>query len=228
VTIKALIFDFDGLLVDTESAILLAWQEMFRESGNELPLDVWHSVVGTQHTATTMLALLAEFGPPDPETTRLRFRTRVNELVGLEGPRDGVPEYLKDATALGLRMAVASSASGEWVKAQLLRAGLADYFEAVLTGDLHPAKPRPDLYLAALAALDVTADEALAFEDSPHGVTAAKAAGLRCVAVPNPVTAQLTFTHADLVLPSFTHTPLSNLLAASAPGESVDIFPGEG
>jgi HAD superfamily hydrolase (TIGR01509 family) len=212
VTTKALIFDFDGLLVDTESAILLAWQEMFRESGNELPLDVWHDVVGTQHTGTTMLALLAEFGPSDPDATRLRLRTRVNELLGLEGPRDGVLEYLKDATALGLRMAVASSATGDWVKAQLLRAGIADYFEAVLTGDLHPAKPRPDLYLAALAALDVTAEDALAFEDSPHGVTAAKAAGLRCIAVPNPVTAALDLTHADLVLPSFTHTPLSTLL----------------
>jgi HAD superfamily hydrolase (TIGR01509 family) len=214
VTIKALIFDFDGLLVDTESAILLAWQEMFRESGNELPLDVWHSVVGTQHTATTMLALLAEFGPSDPEATRLRLRTRVNELVGLEGPRDGVLEYLKEATTLGLRMAVASSASGQWVTAQLLRAGITDYFEGVFTGDLHPAKPRPDLYLAALAALDVTAENALAFEDSPHGVTAAKAAGLRCIAVPNPVTAALDLTHADLVLTSFRQVSLSEVLVS--------------
>jgi HAD superfamily hydrolase (TIGR01509 family) len=212
VTIKALIFDFDGLLVDTESPILVAWQEMFRESGTELPLDVWHTVVGTQHTGSTMLRHLAELGPADPEETRRRLRARVNELVALEGPRDGIPQYLKEAEALGLRMAVASSASGEWVRAQLLRAGLTGHFEAVLTGDLHPAKPRPDLYLAALAALDVTAGEALAFEDSPHGVTAAKAAGIRCVAVPNPVTAQLPFGHADLVLTSFTHTPLADLL----------------
>ena len=109
-------------------------------------------------------------------------------------------------------MAVASSATGDWVTAQLLRAGLTDRFDAVLTGDLHPAKPRPDLYLAALAALRTEPDDAIAFEDSPHGVTAAKAAGVWCVAVPNPVTVRLTFDQADLVLPSFIDKPLGGLL----------------
>jgi beta-phosphoglucomutase-like phosphatase (HAD superfamily) len=93
VTISALIFDFDGLLVDTESAVLLAWQEMFRERGTELPLEVWHTVIGTQHTTTAMLKLLEEHGPLEPDTVRRKLRTRVNELVASEGPRAGVHQY---------------------------------------------------------------------------------------------------------------------------------------
>lgn len=212
-TIRALIFDFDGLLVDTESAVLLGWQEIFRELGAELPLETWHSVIGTQHTSTTMLALLAELSPLEPEALRQKFRARVLELIALEGPRDGVSDYLGAAADDGLKLAVASSSGAEWVTAQLARAGLAGHFDAVLTGDLHAPKPRPDLYLAALAALRVEPGDTVAFEDSPHGVTAAKAAGIRCVAVPGPVTAGLSFDHADLVMTSFTDKPLRTLLA---------------
>lgn len=211
-TIRALIFDFDGLLVDTESAVLLGWQEIFLELGTELPLDVWHTVIGTQNTTAAMLDLLAELGPLEPETVRRKFRTRVTELIALEGPRDGVSEYLDAAAADGLKLAVASSSTGEWVGAQLSRVGLTERFDAVLTGDLHRPKPRPDLYLAALAALRVVPGDAVAFEDSPHGVTAAKAAGIRCVAVPGPVTARLAFDHADLVMTSFRDKPLRELL----------------
>ncbi|EMD23127.1 HAD family hydrolase [Amycolatopsis azurea] len=209
----ALIFDFDGTLVDTEAAVLVAWQETFRERGGELPLDVWHTVIGTQNTAIAMFELLEQ---DDEHLDRIAVRTgvraRVTELLESEGPRPGVQEYLDDAREQGLRLAIASSSTGDWVSTHLNRLGLADAFEAVLTGDLHQAKPSPDLYLAALAALDLPAAEAIAFEDSPHGVTAAKAAGLKCVAVPNPITAVLNFDHADLVLGSLADKPLGELL----------------
>ncbi|ANN15645.1 HAD family hydrolase [Amycolatopsis orientalis] len=210
----ALIFDFDGTLVDTEAAVLVAWQETFRERGGELPLDVWHTVIGTQHTAAAMFELLAKDDEHlDKVAIRTGVRARVTELLASEGPRPGVKEYLEDAHEQGLRLAIASSSTGDWVATHLNRLGLADAFEAVLTGDLHEAKPSPDLYLAALAALDLPPSEAIAFEDSPHGVTAAKAAGLKCVAVPNPITAVLNFDHADLVLDSLADEPLSALLS---------------
>jgi HAD superfamily hydrolase (TIGR01509 family) len=213
VTIRALIFDFDGLLVDTESAILRAWQESFTEHGTELPLEAWHAVVGTQNTSTAMVALLGELGINfDPRELRAKMRTRVLGLLETEGTRAGVRDYLAEASDRGLKLAVASSSTGEWVRAQLARIDLFDRFDAVLTGDLHPAKPNPDLYLAALSVLRVEPGDAIAFEDSPHGVTAAKAAGIRCVAVPNAVTARLPFGHADVVLLSFTDKPLSDLL----------------
>jgi HAD superfamily hydrolase (TIGR01509 family) len=212
-----LIFDFDGTLADTEAAVLQSWQETFRNQGAELPLNVWHTVIGTQDTASTMLALLGEH-VPDPETLRPVMRARVLELLETGGPREGVLDYLAAADARGLRLGVASSSSGDWVHGQLERLGLAARFSSVETGDRHAAKPRPDTYLAALATLGVTAGEAVAFEDSPHGVSAAKAAGITTVAVPNPITADLDFGHADLVLPSFADQPLDDLLAALGRG----------
>ncbi|MDT8911758.1 HAD-IA family hydrolase [Amycolatopsis sp. PS_44_ISF1] len=209
---RALIFDFDGTLADTEAAVLQSWQETFRSQGVELPLEVWHTVIGTQDTASTMLALLGEH-VPDPETLRPGMRNRVLELLESGGPREGVVGYLDAADARGLRLGVASSSSGTWVNGQLDRLGLAARFTAVETGDRHAAKPLPDTYLAALATLGVQAGEAVAFEDSPHGVSAAKAAGITTVAVPNPITAGLDFGHADLVLPSFTDRSLDDLLA---------------
>ncbi|EOD59833.1 HAD family hydrolase [Amycolatopsis vancoresmycina] len=211
---RALVFDFDGTLADTESAVLQAWQEVFRAHGTELPLDAWYAVIGTQHTTPAMFALLAEHAPGiDPEAMRPVTKARVHELLETLGPREGVESYLETAREKGLKLAVASSSSGGWVRPHLRRLGIDHHFDAVLTGDLHKAKPDPDLYLAALDALGTSATEAIAFEDTPHGVTAAKAAGLTCVAVPNAITERLDFGQADVVLPAFTAKPLDALLS---------------
>ncbi|RSM34419.1 HAD family hydrolase [Amycolatopsis balhimycina DSM 5908] len=211
---RALVFDFDGTLADTESAVLQAWQEVFRDHGTELPMEAWYAVIGTQHTTPAMFALLAEHAPGiDPEAMRPHTRARVLELLETLGPREGVRSYLETAKDHGLKLAVASSSSGAWVNPHLERLGIDRYFDAVLTGDRHKAKPDPDLYLAALDALGAGAGEAIAFEDTPHGVTAAKAAGLTCVAVPNAITANLDFGLADVVLPSFAAKPLEALLS---------------
>ncbi|WP_370947446.1 HAD family hydrolase [Amycolatopsis sp. cg5] len=214
---EALIFDFDGLLVDTETAVLASWRETFAEFGLEVPMDVWHTVIGTHRTAQVMFDLLEDHaGPLDRLAYRAKSRARVLAMLEAEGTRPGVAGYLDDAAALGLRLGVASSSSAEWVEGHLARLGLREQFDTVVTGDRFPAKPRPDLYLAALAALRSDAADAVAFEDSPNGVTAAKAAGLRCVAVPNPITASLGFDHADLVLTSFTDKSLGEILLALA------------
>ncbi|WIY06219.1 HAD family hydrolase [Amycolatopsis mongoliensis] len=211
---RALVFDFDGTLADTESAVLQSWREVFRDHGVELPMEAWYAVIGTQHTTPAMFALLAEHVPGiDPEALRPVTRARVLKLLEKLGTRDGVRSYLETAKDHGLKLAVASSSSGAWVNPHLERLGIASYFDAVLTGDLHKAKPDPDLYLAALDALDVLPGESIAFEDTPHGVTSAKAAGLTCVAVPNAITESLDFGQADVVLPSFTAKTLEALLS---------------
>ncbi|GAA4532469.1 HAD family hydrolase [Amycolatopsis samaneae] len=212
-SIRALIFDFDGTLVDTETAVLAAWQDTFRELGTELPLEKWHEVIGTSTTTPAMFALLAELvGEHDEELIRRSNRTRILARLETEGVREGVLGYLDAATTGGLRLGVASSSSSGWVRTHLDRLGLSARFASVATGDRHAAKPRPDVYLAALAELGVAAGEAIAFEDTPHGVSAAKAAGMTCVAVPNAITAGLDFSRADLVLPGFTARPLGDLL----------------
>jgi beta-phosphoglucomutase-like phosphatase (HAD superfamily) len=123
--------------------------------------------------------------------------------------------YLDEAKRLGLQVAVVSSSSVWWIEHHFGRLGRLDGWSCVVCadGDAERAKPRPTLYLEALARLGIDASDAIAFEDSPNGVAAAKAAGIYSVAVPNPITKTLDFGAADLVLESFQELPLGDLLA---------------
>jgi beta-phosphoglucomutase-like phosphatase (HAD superfamily) len=216
VTVRALIFDFDGLLVDTEAPALRAWEQVLAGYGVVLPVELWHAAIGTQSSVATVLAHLeGQVGPVDRDRVRATWWAEHLALVGLQPLCAGVSDYLTAAAELGLRLAVASSATADWVDTQLRRVGVHDRFAVLSTVDGRRPKPAPDVYLAALDALGVGPDEAVAFEDSPNGVAAARAAGLRCVAVPNEVTARLPFA-ADLVLPSFTAMPLAEVLVRVA------------
>lgn len=203
-TPAALVFDFDGLLIDTETTALRAWQDEFEARGVVLPPELWHAVAGTRASRSTLLAYLRrETGPFDGEVVLKSWHARQHAAAAAEDLRDGVRAYLDAAAERGIRLAVASSATGDWVCGHLARVGVLDRFDVISCGDDHPPKPRPDVYLATVAALGVHAREVAAFEDSPPGVAAAKAAGLYCVAVPNPATAALCFDQADRVMTSF-------------------------
>jgi len=212
-TAPALIFDFDGLLVDTESSALLAWREQFAVHGLVFPLEVWHRYIGSQGSQEAMLAAVRA-GGIDFEDAELRgeWRERHNRIVSSEPLRAGVEAFLDDAAAAGAKFAVASSATRDWLDQQLGRLGIHARFEVICARDNGRVKPAPDIYLAALSALGVEAADAIAFEDSPNGIAAAKAAGLYCVAVPNPVTADLPLGQADLRVESFTEISYSELV----------------
>ena len=214
--IRGLLFDFDGLLVDTETPSRLVWEELYREHGHELPQDQWATLVGTIGAPFDPFGHLEELvgSPLDEQALTTRRRAREDELTALEELRPGVEEYFADAERLGLLTAVVSSSDDDWIERHLGRLGHLEGLDAVVAanGDTERAKPRPDLYLEALDRLELKPHEAIAFEDSPNGVTAAKAAGLICVAVPNPITATLALDDADLVLESLADVPLRELL----------------
>lgn len=214
--IRGLLFDFDGLLVDTETPSRLVWEELYSEHGHELPRDQWATLVGTIGAPFDPLGHLEELigRSLDQEALHARRRTREFELIDLEELRPGVERYFADAERLGLRTAVVSSSDDDWIERHLGRLGHLEGLDAIVAanGDTGRAKPRPDLYLDALVRLELGPDEAIAFEDSPNGVTAAKAAGLFCIAVPNPITATLALDHADLVLESLADLPLPELI----------------
>ena len=153
---------------------------------------------------------IAKLDPPPMPT-----QGREDELCDLEDLRPGIEDYLAEADRRGLARGIVSSSSRNWVDRHLGLLGHANGWRAIVTadGDTERAKPRPALYLEALDAIGVTAPEAIAFEDSPNGVRAAKAAGLFCVAIPNPATQTLALDDADLVLDSLADLPLPNLLA---------------
>src|SRR5262249_25881308 len=126
----------------------------------------------------------------------------------------GVHAWIDDARRRGWPVAIASSSDHEWIAMHLGRLDMLDTFDAVVcAGGDCAAKPEPDVYLAACAALRVEPGDALAIEDSPHGITAAKRAGLWCVAVPNAITAQLDTSHADITLKSLADASIADVLA---------------
>jgi HAD superfamily hydrolase (TIGR01509 family) len=214
VALRGLLFDFDGLIVDTETPSRASWQELYRDHGQELPLDRWATLVGTVGGWDPFETLEELVGPVDRVALRERRLARELELGEIEELRPGVLDYLHEAERRGLATAIVSSSSDWWIDRHLGRLERTEHFDAIVAanGDEERAKPRPTLYLEALDRLGLGADEAVAFEDSPNGVRAAKAAGLFCVAVPNGVTATLALDDADLVVPSLAELPFASLV----------------
>lgn len=216
--IEALIFDFDGLILDTESSALQTWQEIYTECGCDLPFETWGKSIGGSaaepfDACEYLETLLGR--PVEREVLRERRRKRHVELVEALLPLPGVEDYLREAKQLGLKIGLASSSRHEWVDTHLARLGLLEYFDTIkCRNDVAHVKPDPALYLAVLDALHVRAHQAIVFEDSPNGIVAAQRAGVFSIAVPNAITCQLPLEHADLRLISMKDMPLEALLAA--------------
>jgi HAD superfamily hydrolase (TIGR01509 family) len=214
--IKALIFDFDGLIMDTESPEVEGWKTIYAGYGQAFPIQVWiRDVVGSSAANFDPAAHLAAITNQSLDLPALHARARSHRLQKQStlAALPGVVDTIKTAGRLGLRLAVASSSEHAWVEGYLRQLGLSDDFEAVICReDVKHTKPDPELFLRALDTLKVRADEALVFEDSPNGVLAARRAGLRAVAVPNPITAVGAIEGASLTLASLADLPLEDIL----------------
>ena len=213
--IRGLLFDFDGLIIDTETASRAGWEWLYRQHGHELPLDLWATLIGTIGAEFDPLAHLEELvGRPLLPEELDAARAHEMSLIEAEELRPGIAGYLEESERLGLKRAIVSSSTRRWIDTHLERLERAVGWDAIVTADYDAerAKPRPGLYLEALDLLGIAGGEAIAFEDSPNGVAAAKAAGIRCVAVPNGMTADLGLDQADLVLGSLAEVSLAQLL----------------
>jgi HAD superfamily hydrolase (TIGR01509 family) len=215
VAIRAFLFDFDGLILDTETASRAGWEWLYGEHGHELPPEKWQLVVGTTGAWSPMDHLEELVGEP-LERDALNERRYAHELSLIEAEelRPGIAEYLAAAKEHRLKRAIVSSSSRRWIDMHLARLERAVGWDVILTadGDHSRAKPSPVLYLEALETLDVAAGEAVVFEDSPNGVRAAKAAGIFTVAIPNTVTRDYGLDEADLVVQSLADLPPDDLL----------------
>jgi HAD superfamily hydrolase (TIGR01509 family) len=216
--IKALIFDFDGLILDTETPEFHVWQAIYRDHGYEFPAEKWASIVGgaghSNFDAADHLVLLSE-GRLDSASLRDRNRIESGELIHTLQPLPGVLDYLNEAKRMGLKLAIASSSPRNWVEPHARRIGVFHFFDQVVTReDVEPGrtKPNPDLFLTALNRLGVPKEAGIVFEDSPNGVKAARRAGIYVVAVPNELTSTLSLEEANLILSSLSDMPLPVLL----------------
>jgi HAD superfamily hydrolase (TIGR01509 family) len=216
VAVRAFLFDFDGLILDTETAAREGWAWLYREHGHELPREKWALMVGTIGGWDPMGHLETLVGEPlEAETLNKRRSAHELSLLEVEVLRPGIAEYLAAAERDGIKRAIVSSASRRWIDMHLERLERAIGWDAIVTADHDEkrAKPRPTLYLEALDALGVSPGEAVVFEDSPNGIRAAKAAGIFVVGIPNSVTQDLGLEEADLVVESLADLPPDELLA---------------
>ena len=214
--IKALIFDFDGLILDTETPEVLVWQDIYRVHGHELPVDEWAKTIGGYGISTFDAAThLNQLTGLDAASLRARYRRESDIRIHASPILPGVLDMINEGKARGLRLAVASSSPHAWVDSHLARLGLADRFDRVICSEnVAPGrtKPNPDLFLLALDQLKVQKDAAVVFEDSPNGVRAAKSAGIFVVAVPNPLTEKLGVDGANLTVNSLAELSLDDLM----------------
>lgn len=202
---SAVLFDFDGVLVDTEWAIYEAWLRTFRGHGHELPLEIYTRCIGSDFDTWSPKTHLEDLTGSSFDWHQLDDDRQIEIRRDLEqaGPMPGVVALLASLKSQGTRIGVVSSSSHQWVDGWLERLRLSSHFETVVCrGDAPRIKPAPDLWLEALRRLNLPASEVLVFEDSLNGVKSAKEAGLTVIAVPNRTTAGLDFSIADRVLPS--------------------------
>ena len=216
---RAFLFDFDGLILDTETASRAGWAWLYEQHGHTLPPEKWALMVGTIDGWDVWGHLEGLTGPLDREHWNQRRFEHELTLLETEELRPGIAEYLAYAERNGIKRAIVSSASRYWIDLHLERLERAVGWDAIVTADhdVERAKPQPTLYLEALEALGAGPGDAIAFEDSPNGALAAKAAGVFVVGVPNAVTRDYGLDeHADLVVDSLAELPPDELLARVA------------
>ncbi len=217
--VKAVVFDFDGLVLDTETPEFLAWEEEFACRGQILRLEEWQKSVGTDPSVWNAPSYLASLiGPIDVDELKASFQIKLDLKKKGASAMPGVLSWVEDLKREGIPYAIASSSRLPWIADHLAEAGLTDLFPIIISRDERfRAKPFPDLYTEACRVLQVEPGSAAALEDSSNGVKAAKAAGMWAIAVPCSVTRSLDFTGADLVtdsLAEFRLADLKNLMAA--------------
>lgn len=202
---SAVLFDFDGVLVDTEWAIYQAWLRTFQAHGHELPLSVYTQCIGSDFSTWSPKTHLEDLSGQSFDWHDIDTRRQEEILRDLthEGPMPGVSGLLDHLETEGIRRAVVSSSSHHWVDGWLGKLELFERFETVVCrGDAPRIKPAPDLYLEAAKRLELKPENCLVIEDSFNGALAAKAAGMTVWIVPNRVTGGLDFSTMDAVFPS--------------------------
>jgi HAD superfamily hydrolase (TIGR01509 family) len=200
----AVVFDFDGLVMDTEWCEYVTAADVFRAHGEELSLELWKTFIGTTDHPHWADILEEQLGRPIDRGEWVPHRRLANHTCTADlDLLPGVQALIDALGVAGIPLAVASSSPADWVVGHLSDRRLIDRFDAVCTGDeVLLTKPDPALYLLACHRLAVDPAAAVAVEDSVTGVRAAKAAGMVAVAVPSSLTTGMDFGHADLVVSS--------------------------
>ena len=213
--IEAVIFDFDGLILETEMPQYQTWRRAFEAYGLELPITEWIEILGRNSNYADFPGRIAEQSGQavDRDALTTRIRTESLEIIEAQPVLPGVVDRIEEADRMGFMLAVCSGSSRAWIASHLGRLGLLRRLPTrVCSEDTIQHKPLPDPYLKTAETLDVEPSRCLVFEDSPNGIAAAKAAGMFAVAVPTAMTADQDFSNADIVLSSLSDMTIAQML----------------
>jgi HAD superfamily hydrolase (TIGR01509 family) len=203
---KAVIFDLDGLMIDSEGIAFRVWQQLVAGFGVDMTEHLYRQVIGkTPQVGARFLRDQLDLSI-DAEVLRQTYWELRTEVMCAEAePSEGLVDLILSLLERRLRLGVASNSPTDYVETVLQALGLRSRFRSVMGSDLvGRGKPAPDVYLAVAAALEVAPEACLAIEDSPTGVTAAIEAGMTCYAVPNHELHGLDFSMADMLFPSLS------------------------
>ncbi|WCJ60262.1 HAD-IA family hydrolase [Fontisphaera persica] len=212
--ITGLLFDFDGVILETEQPGYWSWQKIYAEFGEELGMEQFALVIGTHFIDFNPRAELERrLGRAlDWEELERRREQYQREIVARQPVQPGVRELIQEAHAAGVKVAIVSSSPRYWIEHWLNHHQMQGEFDLIMNVDEVPVpKPAPDLYLAALKRLGLKAEDVVAVEDSPNGSKAAHRAGIFCVIVPSEITALLKFEVDFPRLPSLRGVTLAQL-----------------
>lgn len=207
---SGIIFDLDGLMIDSEPVALEVWRELAAEHGREISEQLYSQVIGetpifgVRHLRSALKLPMSEQAMLEEYWAR---RTEV--MCEKVEPSDGLVELLGLLSEASVPLAVASNSPRDYIEAVLEALDLSGFFQCVRSSeDVALGKPAPDIYEATLKCLGLEASVCLALEDSPAGVKAAKAAGLTCYAVPSDDLRSEDFSEADRVFGSIAEVRL--------------------
>jgi len=214
-SLKGIIFDFDGLILDTETPELEAWERAFSENGLIFPSETYLEGIGLVSDNHHVQDIIREMTGSSEAAQKINreYQQYVTQSQEMNQPRAGIMDLIDEAVERGLRLGIASSSYRVWVESNLERLGLLSYFEPICTrDDVAHSKPDPELYNLVLSRWNLKPQEVFVLEDSPNGIKAAKNAALFCVAVTNPITSRLDVSQADLIFSSFQDFTLQEIV----------------
>jgi putative hydrolase of the HAD superfamily len=216
-SLVAVIFDFDGIILDSETPEYESHRRIYERCGVDLTVDEWCAIIGTWsegHDEQWFTRLCERSAAAPARDAYFAERRRIFDEIVPADPMRGIRGLLTRLREAQVPVAIASSAPARWVLGAVERLGVAPLFDAVVTGDqVTHRKPAPDVYLAAALRLGVDPRRSIAIEDSSPGIAAALAAGMKAVAIPHWLTARHDLSGADLTVAHAGELTLDRLAA---------------
>lgn len=200
---KAIIFDMDGVIIDSEPINIQAEMDMMKTMGFDISIKEMEVFTGV--TNTSMWQTLKKRYDLEPSVEDLVDQSNALKKALIRDmeiePIEGIRELIDFAISKGYKLAVASSSPMDMIELVVNKFGLADVFDALVSGETVPnSKPAPDVFLQAMASIGVTAENCYVIEDSTHGIQAAKASGAFCIGYDNPNSVGQNYDRADMVV----------------------------